>query len=58
MWKPDDDLRAKHKRFDFGVMERGKFVNFARLAFKGKQDSSTDPVKTPESPLEEPIPGS
>jgi hypothetical protein len=56
--KLDDDLRAEYKRSDFGVMERGKFVHLARLAFEGKQDSSTDSVKPLESPLDEPIRGS
>jgi hypothetical protein len=53
--KLDDDLRAEYKRSDFGVMERGKFVYLARLALEDKQNSSTEAVKSRESPLEEPV---
>lgn len=50
--KPDDDMHADYKRSDFGVMERGKYVRFARLALKGKFVANTDVATTPENSRE------
>jgi hypothetical protein len=50
-----DDMRAEYKRSDFGVMERGKYADFARKALIVEKAQSDIETPFPQSQLEQDV---